>query len=56
MEGLHNRDAGSADSDLEMAAGTPTTPVASLQQQRGSTLSPRSSSALNNSNRFSPYV
>ena len=58
MEGLNARDGNSPDSDLEMAAGTPTTPVAALQlgQQRGSTLSPRSNSALNNSNKFKTYV
>ena len=58
MEGLNARDGGPADSDMEMAAGTPTTPVAALQlgQQRGSTLSPRSSSALNNTNKFNTYV
>ena len=56
MQGLAQSNTGSADSDLEMAAGTPTTPPSSLAQQRGSTLSPRSGSALNNGSKFNSYV
>lgn len=54
MEGLAHGNR-SADSDMEMADGGPSTPVASLRQERGSTLSPRSSSALDRS-KSNPYV
>lgn len=55
LEGLtHDLQGGSAGSDVEMAV-TPTSPSSSLNQQRISTLSPRSSAQLG-SNRFSPHI
>lgn len=54
MEELAYSGRSMAESDVE--AATPTTPRASLSQQRVSTLSPRGSSALNGNSKFSPYV
>jgi len=55
LEGLNEGGTGSAGSDVEMGAGTPTSPSASLSHPRASILSPRSSAQLGG-NRFSPHV